>query len=187
MINLINNYGGEMLPEERKLLFNWILSYRPKNILEIGTGEGGGGCYYMASALKINNHGNIYTCDPCRGPNQNFLDEFSNVLFHNVGSNDLIKKIIDQKIDIDFIFFDGPEDPQLAYDDILKLEQIIKPGTKFVMHDWELFKRVADGLTSIKSKYIRPYIEHSNKWKLLYQTENSIESVGLCLYEFLGS
>lgn len=188
MINLKNKYFGEMLPEERKLLFHWVLSYKPKNILEIGTGDGGGGCYYMASALKkINNSGYIYTCDPERCPNENFFIEFSNVFFHKMISHDLIRKIIDDKIDVDFIFFDGPEDPQIAHDDILKLEQIIKPGTKFVMHDWELSKRIADGMISIKSKYIRPYMENSNKWKLLYQTENSIESVGLCLYEFLGS
>lgn len=186
LLNYMNEFGGEMSQLERKTLYEWVLSYNPFNILEIGTGTGGGGCYYMAKALKVMNSSTIYTCDPSRGPEAKFFNECPNVTFYPITSNQLIDIIIDHGIIIEFIFFDGPEDENVAYDDILKLETHIKPGTKFSMHDWETEPRILDGAISNKAKKIRPYMESSTRWKLLYKTENSYESVGLCLYEFLG-
>lgn len=188
MIKLENKYGGEMTYLERELLHAWVGLYNPKNILEIGTGTGGGGCYYMASALKnIDSSALIYTCDPYRGPEASFFQEFPMVNFWQTKSNILIDHIIDKNIEIDFIFFDGPEDANTAIEDILTLENFIKSGTKFTMHDWEFVERVLDKAISIKAQKIRPYMENSSKWKLLHQTENSTNSVGLCLYEFLGN
>lgn len=183
-----NTYTGEMTNFEREFLYNWILLSKPQNVLEIGTGEGGGGAYYIASALKtLNNNGTLYTCDPARRPNNNFFQEFPNVIFHPTISINLITKLINDKVDINYIFFDGPEDPNVAMNDILSLEPFISPGTKFSMHDWEIMPRVYDNMVSVKSQYIRPYMEQSKKWKLLHQLENSHESVGLCLYEFVGN
>lgn len=183
-----NGYVGEMTNLEREFLYNWVLLSKPKTILEIGTGCGGGGCYYMAKALQaINENGILYTCDPARKPNNDFFIEFPNVLFYQTTSNELIQKIIETNVNINFIFFDGPEDPNVAMGDILILEKHIAPGTKFSMHDWEISQRIYDNVVSTKAQYIRPYMEQSNKWKLLHQLENSYESVGLCLYEFLGN
>lgn len=188
MIQLINQYGGEMSALERELLYNWVCSYNPLNVLEIGTGTGGGGCYYMASALKEHNgQGLIYTCDPSRSPEENFFKEFPMVKFYQQRSDKLINYLISNNINIDFIFFDGPENPDTAMNDILTLENFIKSGTKFAMHDWETAERIFDKAISTKAKKIRPYMENSSKWKLLHQTENCMYSVGLCLYEFLGN
>jgi len=186
MINYLNKYGGEMSTLERKLLYEWILLYKPLNVLEVGTGEGGGGCYYIAKALAEIGSGSIYTCDPSRGPTPDFLNELTNVKFYQTISSNLIQYIINKKIDINFVFFDGPEEETVAYDDIQILEQYISAGTKFSMHDWETEVRVLDGAISTKAKKIRPYLESSTRWRLLYRTENSGDSVGLCLYEFLG-
>ena len=184
MINLENKYGGEMTVLERSLLHTWILEANPKIVLEIGTGTGGGGTYYISKAMPKD--GFVYTCDPYRCPDKSFFEEFPMVVFWNTSSEKLIHYMIDNKIDIDFIFFDGPEDENTAMDDILLLETHLKKGAKFSMHDWEFVVRVFDNNISIKSKNIRPYMEKSNKWKLIHQTQNSNASVGLCLYEFVG-
>lgn len=189
-----NPYEGEMTPFERQTLYKWIVNSKPTTVIEIGTGTGGGGTFYIAKALMFLNTINekkrtLYTCDPERSPSISFLKEFEGVVkYAKIKSTDMFKLIKD---DVDFIFFDGPEDPEVAYNDIKLLEEKIKPGTMFVMHDWEITKRGYDGGISTKALKIRPYIEKSENWtevEILSGTvpdENGIfNSVGLCLYKF---
>jgi len=86
------------------------------------------------------------------------------------------------------LFFDGPEDPDIAMEDIKILENYIQPECYFSMHDWELEKRKYDNGISTKAKKIRPYMENSSLWKPIEVLEGieSDQSVGLCLYKFLG-
>lgn len=192
MINPFNEFGGEMLPFERACLFTWVKACKPRSALEVGTGTGGGGTYYIANAMLT---GALFTCDPVRKPSNKFLEMHHNVRFSPIKSCELIQKMknleylyIGLGVDehIDFIFFDGPEDPQVALDDIQELETFIQPGTKFSMHDWCTEERVYDKGISTKAKLIRPYMEQSDKWKLIEVLDNSAASVGLCLYEFIG-
>jgi hypothetical protein len=189
--------GAEMLPFERYSLYNWVVNIiKPNNILEVGTGVGGS-TYFLSKALeKINLNGKIYTCDPQRSPCDEFFKECNNVIFKNTYSSYLIKEIIDKDICVDYIFFDGPENENVAIEDIKILESHIKPGTYFSMHDWEIVQRGYDNGISIKAKKIRPYMEESQKWKLIEifsgikknsNYDNSpFDSVGLCLYYYNG-
>lgn len=197
MIDFKNNFidGGEMLPYERYVLYNWILNYKIKNVLETGCGVGVGSTYYIAEALKNSEDTlKFYTCDPCRFPTDVFFKQYSFLSFFKWNSEVLINHIIKNNIDIDFIMFDGPENPDVALNDIITLEKYIKPDTYFCMHDWEYVRRGYDNGISTKALKIRPYIEQSKNWEkievLSGLQKNSnyddmvFDSVGLCLYKF---
>jgi len=187
--------NAEMLPYERKKLYTWIVDIiKPKIIIETGTGTGGS-TYFMAKALESLGFGQIYTCDPERQPPQEFFNKFQNIHFYPSISSIMFNDIIGKKINIDYIFFDGPEDPTIAVNDLMILENYINPGCYFSMHDWEIKKRGFDGATSTKALHIRPYMQSSSKWKLIEQLSgleknsqdnDGYDSVGLCLYEFVG-
>ena len=188
------NYSefGEMLPYERYKLFNWVKEFNIKNILEIGSGSGAS-TYYMANA----SNGKVYTCDPGRRLPEKLLKDFKNIEYFESPSEYLIDKIINEEIEIDYVFFDGPEIPELAISDILKLEKYLKDGCLFSMHDWETTKRNYDNGISVKCSKIRPYMESSEKWQEVeilsglrvnsdfYVFENvNADSVGLSLYRY---
>lgn len=189
--NIENKYSAaELLPYERKKLFGWIKELiKPQaNILEIGTGTGGS-TYYLSKGLEsLNQNGKIYTCDPERRPTSEFMKDCTNVIFYPIPSRKLINFIIENKIDISYIFFDGPEDPDIAMDDINILENYITNTCYFSMHDWEISTRKYDNAISTKAAYIRPYMESSNKWQKIEVLDgiNSCESVGLCLYKYIN-
>jgi cephalosporin hydroxylase len=187
-------YPGEMLPYERFKLFSWITEIRPKLILEVGTGFGGESTFYISEAIKnLNIDCKIYTCDSERTINQNLLSSCNFINFFNWKSNDLITKLVKENLIPDFIMFDGPENPDIAYDDIKFLENYIEDGTYFSMHDWD-YHRNYDNNKSTKSIKIREYMEKSDKWLLLEQLHSDkknsdfdnlpFDSVGLCLYKF---
>lgn len=182
--------GAEMLPAERLKLFQWVTEIiKPVNdVLEIGCGVGGSTYYISESIKSINSPSIIHACDPGRKPTNQFLQNHPNVNYKQIYSSDLISEIINNKVQLDYLFFDGPENPNIAWHDIQKLEKYIQPGCYFSMHDWEIEKRKYDNATSTKAKYIRPYLEQSTLWELIDSMEgiNSSESVGFCLYKFLG-
>jgi cephalosporin hydroxylase len=182
--------GAEMTTYEREILTKWIIDIiRPKShILEIGTGVGGS-TYYLSKTLSyINKKKFVYTCDPSRRPSDEFLDEMKNVKYFPNTSDFLIDYIIKKSIKLSYIFFDGPEDPNVALNDIKKLEDYIESGCYFSMHDWEVKKRLLDGGISTKSLLIRTYIESSERWEEVEVLDGieSRNSVGFCLYKFLG-
>jgi hypothetical protein len=189
----VNPYPGEMLPVERLRLYQWMIMYRPKRVLEVGTGVGGS-TFYISSALQKNG-GALHTCDPLRRPPEPFLHRFQGTLhYHPLRSDQLIEKMRDEASKPDFLFFDGPEIPDLALNDIRSLESWIEPGCLFAMHDWEQPGGRNRKIVSIKAQKIRPYLESSSDWKRLAQldghrknvwwTKGRFDSVGLCLYVY---
>ena len=187
MIDFVNSpyRGAEMLPLERCKLYNWVLESTPAMVLEVGTGSGGG-TSYIAEAIKDIGTGYILTRDPLRKPNDDFFKTYPFVDYRKCRSDVIIEEVIERGLCIDFIFFDGPEDPDVALRDIKRLEQWIITGTLFAMHDWETTKRKYDGAISTKAEKIRPYMEESEHWKEVeVLSGQTIQSVGLCLYKYI--
>lgn len=188
-LHIENKYpGSEMLPLERIKMHTWLCKIvKPKNdVLEIGTGVGGS-TYYIANALKtIKSDSIIHTCDPTRAPYDELLNEFKNIKYYKTTSTELILLLKSRNIKIDFIFFDGPEIPELALNDIKLLENFIDAGCYFAMHDWEICQRKYDNAVSQNSLYIRQYIENSNVWEKVEVLDGKDydTSVGLCLYKY---
>jgi predicted O-methyltransferase YrrM len=190
-----NPFAGEMLPIERLRLFQWMMEYRPQTVLEVGTGVGGS-TFYISEALKRNG-GTLHTCDPERRPPDRFLDRFrGQLVYHALRSTELIDRLIEQSKIPDFLFFDGPEIPSLALEDLRRLEPHLKAGCLFAMHDWEQIGGANPRIVSIKAASVRPYIESSSQWEKIdlldghrknaWWTKGRFDSVGLCLYRFEG-
>ncbi len=176
---------GEMTVYERKKLYKYIKEYNPTIILECGSGVGAS-TYIIVNA--ISNSSVLYSCDPARQPN------FSHNLlsFYKITSEKLIKLLIDKQNYPNFFFFDGPENPEVALDDFIKLDKYVNIGTIFSMHDWCTVKRKLDNGVSTKAKLLKPYINSLNSWELLEETSGEEyvvgeESVGLCFYKKISS
>jgi len=176
---ITSKYRGEMLPYERYKLYSYVKEYKPKCVLEIGCGDGGGSTYYILSAMVENNNGSeLYTCDPSRGPSSEMKNEFFTTLkYYPTTSNVLISNMLNSNVIPDFIFFDGPEIPQIALDDINLLEDKLKVGTILSMHDWHTdTPRGYDNAISIKPQLIKPYLYGSDKWELVEELSGVVKN-----------
>lgn len=162
---------GMLTNEERRLLHETVLEHKPRTVLEIGTWRGGGSTYQIATALEQLGTGVLHTCeidDECYQEARKIYenDRWKNVVHcHNIPSTQLIQQLIEEDSIPDLVFEDGPEDAELNQSDFLLLEPYLSPGSVFVAHDWDLGDRF-DGLISVKSRLLRPYIEESESWKV---------------------
>ena len=176
---------GEMLPAELAALYTWVYEAAPLIALEVGTSSGCGSTFYISKAIEDNGlGGTLHTCDIKAG-----CQDYQNVMFQQMKSTDMINWMIQEGLIPDFIFFDGPEEASIALNDIRLLEPHLKIDTMFAMHDWYIGKRCFDGLSSVKAKQIRPYMEASDNWELVYHLQGDVptdNSVGLVLYKKIG-
>lgn len=189
-------YPGEMTPLERYTLYNQVITHKPSVVYELGSGEGAS-TYYIAEAMRYNGFGILHTCDPVRGPTQKFLDSYEFVTYHNTTSQRMIKGLNDgYSPPPDFIFMDGPEDPQVALDDIELLNTIIHRYTMLGCHDWCTEKRLYDGAVSTKARLLKEYMNNNKNWHLVEElsgTEPNLggpellgpDSVGLAFYHLM--
>lgn len=178
----IDNLPGQLWPAERKYLHDLVLSVKPKTILEVGSGCGAGSTYAMASALRQTMSGILYGCEPDQTQITHAKHLFAPwpfVQLRNNKSSEFIQWVLDCNRIPDLIFFDGPEEPQVAVTDLTMLEAKIKNGTHFLMHDW-------DPEASSKAHLLRPRLESHPAWQKIHCL-TSPESVGLCHYRFVGN
>ncbi len=178
---------GQMWPDERKFLYDAVLKRKPSISLEVGTWKGGGSTLQIASALRSINHGILHTCEVDYDLYQEAINGFNTlpendfVRFYNQPSTTLIKSLIKTNQIPDFVFFDGPEDQHLNLNDFMLLDEYLKIGTYFCMHDWDIGVR-ADGLSSTKAVLIRPYLESLSNWHIIGKLTTPV-SVGIVLAE----
>lgn len=178
--------NGQLLEYERAFLFWTIIAVKPASVLEIGTWKGGGSTYQIASALKMNRSGHLYTCEKDSDLyNEAVLAYLANPLktcisFFNMESGEFLRQM-SKHVRPDFVFFDGGEDPQEALDDFQYIEQYMFPGAMFMAHDWDLGERM-DGGVSHKNDLLRPYIENAPQWKIK-KVITKPYSVGMVLAE----
>lgn len=167
---------GQLWPAERKLLHSTIISAVPNVVLEVGTWMGGGSTLQIVEALLINKNGHLHTCEldtnlfniAKSSYEHERPDLLPHITIHNKSSSQLISELINSNMIPDVLFFDGPEDPSVAINDLKTLEPLLKSGTVFMMHDW-------DPGPSTKAHLIRPYIEAN--WIIKHRL-TAPESVG---------
>ncbi len=157
----------QLWPSERLFLFEAILDTKPFRVFEAGTCNGRGSTYQIALGLQTVGHGHLHTCEP--NPQQfaqaHSLYRQANwakfVTCYNLRSDQLIRDYIGIGHFIpDFLFFDGPDDPEENLANFEALEDIMPYGAHFCMHDWELTE-------SAKAERLRPYLEESPKWDII--------------------
>jgi predicted O-methyltransferase YrrM len=151
---------GQLYPAERALVRAMVLARRPRIALEVGTWKGGGSTFQIASALAELGAGELHTCEPDEALNAIAARQYAEADFvhvHREYSQTLIARLIADGDVPDFLFFDGPDDPRIALDDLRALESHLTPGTVFMMHDWD----------DIKASAVRPYIEQSARWQIV--------------------
>jgi len=175
---------GQLYPAERKLLFDTVLRVKPQVVLEIGTWKGGGSTYQIATALRQLGAGKLYTCET----NRVFYEEARGIYSgawrnivecHYMASTDMINHLLGTNIIPDFVFNDGPEEPELNLNDFLLIAPRLRQGAIYGMHDWDMDVREA-GVFSVKAKLLRPYLESSSEWQIeAYLTKP--DSVGMIM------
>jgi predicted O-methyltransferase YrrM len=177
---------GQLWPDERQLLYDTVFATRPNIALEVGTWKGGGSTYQIAMALSAVGHGTLYTCETDK---QLYLEASNvhkgndSVKCFNIPSTQLITNLISASHIPDFVFFDGPEDPDLNLSDFRLLEPFLRPGAVFCAHDWDTGVR-DDGLVSTKAKLLRPYLENSKDWEIQSQLTGPV-SVGMVVAKLI--
>ena len=87
----------------------------------------------------------------------------------------------------EFVFFDGPEDPELLLNCFKEIENYVEIDCVFCMHDWETEKNIY-GQTSVKARMLRPYLHKNENWEIVeelsgrpgvYPNDNGKNSVGM--------
>lgn len=175
-----------MTPYERKLLFEATRWARPKIVLEVGTGSGASS-HFILEALHKNKRGVLHTCDPVRRYKPSNVSKYRNLFhYYHECSSVLIPRMIQENKIPDFLFFDGPEVPEVALDDFKILEGKVSSGTVFMMHDWYPYKRKFDNGISVKSSMLRPYFHSLETWNTILEIsgaeyEKGKETVGMII------
>jgi hypothetical protein len=184
------NYNGELIDFERRYLFDKIVLHRPNIVLEIGTGSCGS-TFYIVEALSQLGNGILYTCDPFndRGMVLSNEPKYKNFIrYYSAYSYQLISGLLSTFIIPDFLFFDGPEEPNVALRDFMALQNMVQPGCVFMSHDWEHSVKRLDGNISTKVAQLRPYIHKQNDWEIKeelsgmpgeYPNDTGYNSVGM--------
>lgn len=139
---------GQMLPEERKALYDIIVETKPDIVFEVGTWKGGGSTFFIASALAENKKGRLFTIE-CDGELFRYakalyatsLASLRPYVFFNKGESDLVyPKILSEVENVDFVFLDGKEDPEQTVKEYNMFLPHMKAGSYLACHDWKISK-----------------------------------------------
>lgn len=177
---------GQLWPAEREMLYRTVLALRPHIAFEAGTWKGGGSTYQIAKALQETG-GYLITCEPdiklydiAKFTYAVELKGVMPITIINDYSHNVIKQMLSEGRVPDFVFMDGPEDPEVSLNDLKALENNMVHGSMVAFHDWDLGIR-PDGGTSTKNVLVRPYIESSTLWELHAQITAPV-SVGFSIW-----
>lgn len=187
---------GQMTPHERDFLyraaFDYLSSASVGTVLEVGTWKGGGSTLQISTAIMnvAASSGVVHELHTCEVDIQLYSEAVAAyghtplskyITFHNRPSTELIGELIGLGKVPQFVFFDGPEDPEINLGDFKLLDGHLKPGARFCMHDWDLDVRI-DGLISTKARLLRPYLEGFAGWRQIGYLSKPV-SVGIVLFE----
>jgi len=158
-------YEGQMMPEERRALYNIILEKKPECVFEIGTWKGGGSTYFIAHALKKNRKGTLYTIEADR----EFFDHARNlyethlkslkpyIRFHLGKSDSVYPAILENVARVDLLFLDGAENAEQTIKEFHLFMPKLAARSVVACHDWKIHKM----------EKLRPLLESDPQWKCI--------------------
>ena len=133
-VKIIDDIPAALSQSERLFLYSSILSFRPKNCLEIGA-DRGGSTKIISLALDKCGKGEIYSIDP----NHQISDENFKMISHRVTlihgySPAAIKKAYEKSGKLfDFVFVDGNHD--FVAKDLKGFYPLLAPEALVIFHD----------------------------------------------------
>lgn len=169
---------GQMYAAERKRLYDMVLKYKPEHCFEIGTADGGGSTYFIASAFEKLGKGKLYTLESypylfkkTRKKYNIFLRRLLPHVKFILGDT---TKSFDKYIgsEIQCLFLDGADDAQQTLNQYHEFSPYFKSGAILMIHDWNTEKTAA----------IKPALLNDPKWEKIMELEQPI-SVGFVVFK----
>jgi len=169
---------GQMRPEERRAMYNIVVDRKPSLMIEIGTWKGGGSTYILGCAAHEYG-GHIHTIEANKDFHASALRLFDSRMqillpyidFHLGFSQDVLPDILNKNEKIDFILFDGAEDPDQTVLEYEMVEKHLKKGAVMAFHDWK----------TSKTAKIKGVLANDPSWKIIVQVLNT--DTGFCMFE----
>lgn len=153
----VPRFGNQMAVELEvgELLAGIVRAMKPKIIIETGTYKGFS-TLMIASALKRNERGHLYTIDlndwkvleECR---KFELDSF--VTFIQGDSRLAIRELIAKIDNVDFLWLDADHTKKSILEELEAALPAIRPGALIAFHDTILFKEEADAIKEIEHRF----------------------------------
>jgi predicted O-methyltransferase YrrM len=159
-------YEGQMTPEERKVLYNLVLTYKPSNIFEVGTWKGGGSTYFLSSALHELGAGKLHTVEIFPEFYNHAINLYNTDLamlrgfidFHLGDSTEEFSKVFSNPdIKADFVLLDGKEYSYQTLVEYNFFKSKMPLGSVLAFHDWK----------TEKMGIIKNLIKVGEDWKVL--------------------
>jgi predicted O-methyltransferase YrrM len=173
---------GQLWPNERAYLERLVKSVVPTIVLEVGCGCGAGSTYSIAKGLRANRNGELFTCDLDQkrlAQAKKLFEPWPFVKIRDCRSDVLVSWLFDTNRYPQIIFFDGPENPDVALNDLKKMQGRLRYGTHFLMHDW-------NPEHSTKAIKVRKHVEEHPHWKPI-KILTQPDSLGMAHYQFTGN
>ena len=175
------SWPGQMYLQERRALYETIVSSAPRQSLEIGTGTGGGSTFFIAEAYRKLGHGRLVTLEQdlrlhhlavrryqrqlsYLAPYVKFLQGGEPALF--------LPYIREAGGQVDCLFLDGSDDPDQTLQQYEALLPYMRTGSLLIAHDWN----------TVKMSLLRPTVERDGTWCLQLKLDQP-ESVGFVVFQ----
>lgn len=132
----IENVRALLSDDERKYLFNLVVSLAPENCLEVGTAYGGSAWIISQALNKSSPDGKLYSVDLNSNPDKDILEAVKhNTIFIKGKSHDILTKQLWNVVKFDFAFIDGDHSFEGCYNDIIDTLPLMKSGSTILLHD----------------------------------------------------
>lgn len=153
----VPRFGGQMAVEYEvgELLAAIVRATKPEIVIETGSYKGFS-TLMIASALKRNERGHLYTIDindwKVSEECQRFeLDSF--VTFIKADSRLALRELAKKIQKVDFLWLDADHTMQSVLDEVAASTSLIKPGTILAFHDTILFPEERQAIEELKRRF----------------------------------
>ena len=139
---------GQLMPEERQILYETILKEKPDFVFEVGTWKGGGSTYYISSALFENKKGILFTIECNKEMYSHAMQLYNKELIYlkshinfNLGKSlEIYPELLKTIPKLDFVFLDGDNNADQTIKEYLMFEPYLKSDSIIACHDWNILK-----------------------------------------------